>query len=528
MKKFFESAFSLSVALSLACSAVPSVSFAEDTVTQYSEGSITGYELVEDISQDDIFVSEGSLSPDAIKFGANYSENAYNYGVYLDENNVEVYKKFMELVNPSDAAISITLPEPVSFETSASPKSANFSSEDFEKLKNAVYDICWSGMTFATFDIPELFWIDLPATDINYSYSTTRNRFTGTYTCTIDSIKLTPSPYSAFSSISKILEYKDKLNEAVENFDIEGETRYEQLKSIHDTISTFTYYDMESPFSGSALGALVEPGAVCEGYSKAFKMMCDRLSIPCICVFGNYNEESKTAHMWNYVLMDDDKWYAVDVTWDDRDGKNGIDYSYVYFMKGSESFFTNHTPEENYLTAHFVYPEISADDYDPSFVPVTDIPEETTTTTTLTTTSTTTTTTTAKPTTTTSTTTTTTTAKPTTTTSTTTTTTTAKPTTTTSTTTTTTTAKPTTTSTTTTAASTTTATTTAEKPEEFAYGDLNHDGFVNIADLVYCSEAILGKIESEYSLDLNNDGFEDVFDLIVMRGLATENVYFLH
>ena len=91
MKKFFESAFSLSVALSLACSAVPSVSFAEDTVTQYSEGSITGYELVEDISQDDIFVSEGSLSPDTIKFGANYSENAYNYGVYLDENNVEVY-----------------------------------------------------------------------------------------------------------------------------------------------------------------------------------------------------------------------------------------------------------------------------------------------------------------------------------------------------------------------------------------------------------------------------------------------------
>ena len=375
-------------------------------------------------------------------------------------------------------------------------------------------------MTFATFDIPELFWIDLPATDINYSYSTTRNRFTGTYTCTINSIKLTPSPYEAFSSISEILEYKDKLNEAVENFEVEEKTRYEQLKFIHDTISTFTYYDMESPFSGSALGALVEPGAVCEGYSKAFKMICDKLSIPCICVFGNYNEEKKTAHMWNYVLMDDDKWYAVDVTWDDRDGKNGIDYSYVYFMKGSESFFTNHTPEENYLTAHFVYPEISADDYDPSFVPTTDIPEETTTATTTKAT----TTTTAKPTTTT---TTTTTAKPTTTT-TTTTTTTAKPTTTTTTTTVTTTSKQAATTSTTTVASTTTATTTAEKPEEFAYGDLNHDGFVNIADLVYCSEAILGKIESEYSCDLNSDSFEDVFDMIIMRELATENVYFLH
>ncbi|HAE52001.1 MAG TPA: hypothetical protein DCG30_01940, partial [Ruminococcus sp.] len=362
MKKLFKSAFSLSVALSLMCSALPSVSFAEDIPTVYSQGNISGYELIEDMSES----GEGSLSLDAPKFYANYQENAHNYGNYLDENNVQVYLKFMELINPSNETIQVTLPEPVSFECSVLPTSARFTDSDLEALRNAVYNSCWAGMVCATFDIPELFWVDLTGTDINYSYSSARNRTSGTYTCTINSLKLTPSPYSGFESMEEVLEYKDKLNEALENFEVTGDSRYEQLKSIHDTISTFTYYDADSPFSGNVLGSLVQPGAVCESYSKAFKLICDRLSIPCICVFGNYDLENKSAHMWNYVLMDDNKWYAVDVTWDDRDGKNGIDFNYNYFLKGSENFFTDHTPEEYYMTANFVYPEISVNDYDPS------------------------------------------------------------------------------------------------------------------------------------------------------------------
>ena len=516
MKKLFKSAFSLSVALSLICSAaVAPVSFAEDTPAEYSEGSITGYELIEDISESDVIYSEGSLTPDAPAFYAYYGENTHNYGNYLDENNVQVYLKFMELINPSDSAIKVTLPEPVSFEVSALPSSAKFTSDDLTALSNAVYNSCWAGMVCATFDMPELFWVDLVNTDINYSYSSTRNRTSGTYTCKITAVTLTPNPYDSFTSMDKVLEYKDKLNDALENFEVTGNTRYEQLKSIHDTISTFTYYDLESPFSGNVLGSLVEPGAVCESYSKTFKLICDRLSIPCICVFGNYNEDKKSAHMWNYVLMDDDKWYAIDVTWDDRDGKNGVEYVYTYFLKGTNNFFKDHTPEEYYMTAQFVYPDVSADDYDPSSAPSTGLSEETTTTT-----STTTTTTTEKPTTTTSATTTTTTEKPTTTTSATTTTTAEETTTTTK-------RNPSKTTTTTTEATTVTTTTTTEKTEEFSYGDLNHDGVCNIADLVYCSNAVLGKIVPEYSCDVNGDGSEDVFDVIIMRELTTENVYVL-
>lgn len=533
MKKLFKSAFSLSVALSLVSSAAPCVSFAENETAEYFEGSITGYELAEDIYETETEYTGESFKPDAPAFYAYYGDNAYNYGTFLDDNNVQVYMKFMELVNPSTDAIKINLPDPVSFEVSALPSSARFTDDDLSALRNAVYDSCWSGLVCATFDIPDLFWVDIVNTDINYSYTSTRNRTAGTYSCTINSITLTPNAYEAFSSFDDVLEYKEKLNDAIENFEVKGDTRYEKLKSIHDAMSIFTYYDMDAPFSGSVLGSLVQPGAVCESYSKAFKLMCDRLSIPCVCVFGNYNEENKSAHMWNYVLMDDNKWYAVDVTWDDRDGKNGVEYNYTYFLKGSGSFFKDHTPEEYYLTAHFVYPEISTDNYDPSFVPETDTSAETTTTETTTASASTTisteqsTTSTAAETTTTEEkiiSVTTTSEKPVVTTTVvstteeTTTTTRKNP------------SRNTTTTTETTVTSTTasTAATTTEKADEFIYGDLNRDGICSVADLVYCSNTVLGKISPEYSCDINNDGFEDVFDVIIMRELVTEYVYILY
>lgn len=57
-------------------------------------------------------------------------------------------------------------------------------------------------------------------------------------------------------------------------------------------------------------------GPVCSGYAGAFKVLCDKLGIPCVTVIGQVAEN--TGHRWNYVQMEDGKWYAVDVTKDDR------------------------------------------------------------------------------------------------------------------------------------------------------------------------------------------------------------------
>jgi hypothetical protein len=60
-------------------------------------------------------------------------------------------------------------------------------------------------------------------------------------------------------------------------------------------------------------------GPVCEGYARAFKVLCDELEIPCVLVDGEARSdryEKPGGHMWNYVQLDGG-WYAVDVTWND-------------------------------------------------------------------------------------------------------------------------------------------------------------------------------------------------------------------
>ena len=68
-------------------------------------------------------------------------------------------------------------------------------------------------------------------------------------------------------------------------------------------------------------GSIGSTGPVCEGYARAFKVLCDVYDIPCVLVEG-YVKNTRTDpeaefHMWNYVKMEDGKWYAVDVTWND-------------------------------------------------------------------------------------------------------------------------------------------------------------------------------------------------------------------
>lgn len=402
--------------------------------------------------------------------------DGYQLGDCLDANNSAVYAAFRKLVEPSVDEFTVTLPEPVSFKTD------DLNSSENSDFYNAVFGNCASGMEAASFDTPWIFWLDnnktsVSAGNMKYSY----DRRTKLYTFTIDKLTFAPSAYGGFSTFDEIGEYKLKLEEAVESYPIEGETSAEKLKSIHDQICCFTDYNIEGKFSGSALSALVEPGAVCEGYSKGFKMLCDSIGIPAICVFGNFNETDATAHMWNYVRMDDGLWYAVDVTWDDYDGDYGLELVDKYFLKGSADFNVKHSPCNDYNLTHLEYPELAEHNYGSA-------PEVTTSSSTATTTKTTTTTASEKISTSMKTS-----------------------------------IKATTkTSTKTTSVTNATTTTATVPPEEFEYGDLNRDGKVSIADLVYCAGNVLGIEKTKYSCDVNSDGFEDVYDVVIMRKLVVE------
>ncbi|MCR4637977.1 transglutaminase domain-containing protein [Ruminococcus sp.] len=468
-----------------------------------STGDVSGYEVT--LGDADF----GSLTlPASPKAESNYRKGSYNYGEQLDANNSAVYERFIKLTVPDIEPFVVELPETVTLKVSALPGSARFTEDDQLQYQTAVFSACKPGIDAALFDCPEIYWIEPSGINIALGDDTgvTSSFWTGGYTLKIRSLEITPAYLEGFTSLEEAKSYGPLLEEGLDKVSVKGSTRYEQLKSIHDYIAKFTTYDLDARFSSSALGAVVEPGVVCEGYAEAFKLMCDRLDIPCVCVFGNLIEADNTGHMWNYVQMEDGIWYGMDVTWDDLDGKYGRELKYEYFLKGSKSFFEKHTPESDYKITHFEYPEISETDY-----VLTSQPEQTTTTSATTTTTTTTTAT--KPTTTTTTTVTTTTKKPTSTTTTTSITTTAKPTTTTTTTT-----KPLTTTVKVTTVTTTSTTTTTAPPKPLI-GDLNHDGDVNVADLVYCQGTVLGKIKPQHSCDANGDGNTDSFDLVFMRKL---------
>ena len=101
---------------------------------------------------------------------------------------------------------------------------------------------------------------------------------------------------------------------------------------IHDYLVENVQY--ASGFRGEDIynikGALIDGAAVCEGYSRAFKLLCDAAGIPCIVVTGTATNSNGRAesHAWNIVSRNNRN-YHVDVTWDGcLDSTSGIPLYY--------------------------------------------------------------------------------------------------------------------------------------------------------------------------------------------------------
>ncbi|WP_270474846.1 transglutaminase domain-containing protein [Clostridium cochlearium] len=98
---------------------------------------------------------------------------------------------------------------------------------------------------------------------------------------------------------------------------------YAKEKAIHDYIVRNVQYDT-SLQEHSAYSALAKGKAVCQGYSLLMLKMLQKVGIKSIIV-----ESIPMNHAWNMVYIDN-KWYHVDVTWDEQvsDLPNRIAYDY--------------------------------------------------------------------------------------------------------------------------------------------------------------------------------------------------------
>ncbi len=148
-----------------------------------------------------------------------------------------------------------------------------------------------------------------------------------------------------------------------------GETVYEKQKILHDELCKRVTYSEESddPTVYSAYGALVNGRALCEGYARAFQLLCKRLNIENVLVSGT---SKGIGHLWNMVKTEYG-WSHVDVTWDDLRS----DTIYTYLNLTKQQILIDHDIDADFKNApsgiiaqghsfNFAIPEASIEKHD--------------------------------------------------------------------------------------------------------------------------------------------------------------------
>ena len=136
---------------------------------------------------------------------------------------------------------------------------------------------------------------------------------------------------------------------------------------VKDKEGNFLYYGYYNLWSFTSYGALVDGCAVCEGYSRAMQLICQRIGIPCGLVTGTAIEEDdeytyETPHMWN-IINPGDGCYYLDVTFDDPTDYDGPGL-HTYFNKTGPDMIENHILDDDFSESIFNYATVDFNYFD--------------------------------------------------------------------------------------------------------------------------------------------------------------------
>lgn len=269
-----------------------------------------------------------------------------SYRSQLDGDEMQIYDGLLENLERQAKSFSCTFSPPLQY-------------QDEKEAQAGVQSISFRAYEAFYRDHPEIFWVDK---DGGMSIQPDMSQSAGGYT--VRGITVT----TKLNDESRITQKQQELESAVASLLAQATgSDYERLVYVHDALVEKCAYSMQAkadparyPDAYEAYGALVSGSAVCEGYSKAMKLLCDRMGIPCVLVGGNANGE---AHMWNYVRLDG-AYYLLDATFDDPVGGSPTK---DYFLKGSASS-SEHRPGGGFLQgfqSNFTDPALSQNDYQP-------------------------------------------------------------------------------------------------------------------------------------------------------------------
>ena len=189
-------------------------------------------------------------------------------------------------------------------------------------------------------DCPEVFWLSGQSAYSYlglWSYSWAGEICTVTYEADMvfwlqfSGFDIRAAGYRTPEAVAAAIEARDTAVDQIISHCPTG-TAWEQVRYLNDTLTHINAYNRAGgegrwfsadPDAWKCISALQgrtgNEGPVCEGYARAFKVLCDRLNIPCVLVSGLAKAnpwDQPQDHMWNDVRLDG-SWYAVDVTWND-------------------------------------------------------------------------------------------------------------------------------------------------------------------------------------------------------------------
>ena len=238
-----------------------------------------------------------------------------------------------------------------------------------EEQLNEAFQSAWNAFSY---DNTDLFYIDVSKMTLLKETTTLGG---------IETHRISIGPGQNSSYLKEEFNTEEKINTAEEYLQWIVDQVVEQTmqddvvlkaEKVHNLLVSIIDYEDSSNNTNqfTIYGALHDRKAVCEGYARAFKYLMEQINVPCVLVSGTAtNSQGETeTHAWNYIQISN-QWYAVDVTWDDPvivgGGEATVDMMYQYFLKGSETFFVDHT-EDGVISEgsmEFSFPMLSVTDY---------------------------------------------------------------------------------------------------------------------------------------------------------------------
>ncbi len=268
---------------------------------------------------------------------------------------------------------------------------------DMEKQTREMTAYAFAALAAFDRDHPEVFWLG-NRYQLSRSYAYSQSTGAGRLVLSLATYRnssgfdVRSAPYTNQEAIKSDMQLRDKQVDAIIKTCAQDASDIEKMTSFNEYLTMNNEYntDLETieqsgayPQAWECISAIDgregEKGPVCEAYSRAFKLLCDKAGIPCVLVdgWGGVSYSSAEAHMWNNVKIGN-AWYAVDVTWNDplgeRDGKVSGSENEDYLFVGADSvinlipFSSSHQVENSVFpggTAFTNGPELCVSAYDP-------------------------------------------------------------------------------------------------------------------------------------------------------------------